>query len=164
MNKPATKKRKSHTAIDKKDISGINRDLIGQLMIARELSYRDEFNLRSLIVNQESFIRSSVYQAYKTMEVKPIFWDKFLTKAIVYATFKQDELINLSTLKPWKTIFYHLFNRSKYGIGIKSMTLISFDIRLHFTKIVIGTPSNSWTTSIPERFGFGTLIKLVNNL
>ena len=58
----------------------------------------------------KNFILSSVHQGYKTVEDQQVSGDAFLIKARVYATFILDELINLSTLTPWKTTFYHLLS------------------------------------------------------
>ncbi|RNA20479.1 hypothetical protein BpHYR1_002399 [Brachionus plicatilis] len=55
----------------------------------------------------KSFTRSSVYQGYKTVEGQLVSGDTFPTKALVYATFIQDESINLSTLS------YHRWLPSK---------------------------------------------------
>ncbi|RNA08007.1 hypothetical protein BpHYR1_001565 [Brachionus plicatilis] len=67
--------------MDKKDMSGINRDLIGQLKIVPELSSVTSSIQRSLILNQD-FTQSSVYQGYKTVEVQPVPGDAFLAKAL----------------------------------------------------------------------------------
>ncbi|RNA39518.1 hypothetical protein BpHYR1_050371 [Brachionus plicatilis] len=71
--------------------------------------FSDESNFEPLIVNQD-FIRMSVKQGYRTVKVHPVSEDAFLTKALVYATFIQEELFGLSTSLPWKTTIYHLLN------------------------------------------------------
>ena len=56
----------------------------------------------------KSFTRSSVNQGCITVEGQLVSGNAFPTKELVYATFTQNGLINLSTLTRWKTIFYDL--------------------------------------------------------
>ncbi|RNA23885.1 hypothetical protein BpHYR1_043779 [Brachionus plicatilis] len=81
----SNKKRYQKTgSISDRDISGVNRDLIGQLMFSPELcSVMTRQILRSLMLNQHSTL-SSVYQSYKTVEGQLVSGDAFPTKALMW--------------------------------------------------------------------------------